>query len=264
MPRYSLLIATALAGAVAATAQVGLRHAHSDTIFVMERVPGGLDSLGRTFIIIEGDTLHTSFIPDPYGPKHTGPLTDEDYTDIADYIGVEPAAIRAVVDIETGRTRRGFHAEGKPVINFDLSVFRRAAARRGIKLSKHKSSPALQPVNIRKYGSQQAAQQARLDAAMAIDSIAAIESTFWGMFQIGGFNYKLCGAESRDEFIRLMSRSEYDQLRLFASYLVNTGLLEHLKSKNWAAFARRYNGPSYAARGYHTRMAEAYRKHSRK
>ena len=41
----------------------------------------------------------------------------------------------------------------------------------------------------------------------------------------------------------------------------NTGLLKHLRAKNWAAFARLYNGPAYASRGYHTRMAAAYKKY---
>lgn len=239
-------------------------HTAPDHAFVMNDFVAGIDSLGRTFIIIEGDTLHTSFLPDPDAVPHSGPLTEADFNEIAGILGVEAAAIRAIVEIETGKTHKGFHAPGKPIINFDLPVFRRAAARRGINLGRHSSSPALQPVNIRKYGGQQAAQQARLDAAMAIDSIAAIESTFWGMFQIGGFNWKLCGMPSREDFVKMMSRSEYDQLRLFANYMENTGLLKHLKNKNWAAFARIYNGPSYAARGYHTRMAAAYRKYSAK
>lgn len=259
--RRTALAIILLSAIATALAQVGLRPKTADTIFVYERIPGGNDSLGRSFIIIEGDTLHTSFIPDLTAIFHSGPLTPEDYAQVALSIGVEPAAIRAVVEIETGRTRRGFHAEGKPILNFDLPVFRRTAARRGIDLSKYGNSPALQPVNIRKYGSQQAAQQARFDAALAIDSVAAIESTFWGMFQIGGFNYRLCGTQSHEEFLELMSRSEYDQLKLFANYIVNTGLLKYLKAKNWAAFARIYNGPRYAARNYHTRLASAYAKY---
>ncbi len=242
--------------------QMAAWRTEGDTIFVMEKLPGGVDSLGRTFIIIEGDTLHTSFIPDPF--RHTGPLRESDFEEIARELEVEVAAIKAIVEIETGKTHKGFHAEGLPVINFDQAMFKRAAARRGINLSKYKSSEALKPLNIAKYGNQQAAQQARLDAAMAIDSIAAIESTFWGMFQIGGFNWKLCGAPSRADFVDMMSQSEYDQLRLFADYMRNTGLLTHLQKKNWAAFARIYNGPSYAARGYHTRMAAAYRKYAGK
>ena len=235
-----------------------------DTIYVYDREGVNVDSLGRTFIIINDDTLHTSFIPRPEAFYHSGPLVEKDFQDIARELGVETAAIKAIVDIETGRTRRGLNAPGFPVINFDLPVFRRAAARRGIDLSKHASSPALQPVNIGKYGSQQKAQKVRLDAAMAIDSIAAIESTFWGMFQVGGFNWELSGAASREEFVEMMSRSEYDQLSLFANYIRNTGLLKYLKNKNWASFARVYNGPSYAARGYHTRLAEAYRRHKQK
>lgn len=232
-----------------------------DTIFIFERTPGGKDSLGRTFIIIENDTLHTSFIPDPFA--HSGPLREEDFEEIAREIDVETAAIKAIVEIETGKTHRGFHTDGKPIINFDLTLFRRAAARRGINLSKYKDSPAFKPVDIRKYGSQQAAQHARLDAAMAIDSIAAIESTFWGLFQIGGFNWKLAGAPNREAFVEKMSKSEYEQLRIFADFMNNTGLLKHLRSKNWAAFARLYNGPAYASRGYHTRMATAYKKYKK-
>lgn len=220
------------------------------------------DSLDREIMIFNGDTIHTSFLPPPPDMPHFGPLTDEDYREIALELGIEPAAIRAVVEIETGKTTRGFYADSHPIINFDLPLFRRVAARRGINLGKYTVShpEAFAAPDIKKYGSQQRAQQARLDAAMDIDSIAAIESTFWGMFQIGGFNWKLCGAESHMDFVRLMQRSEYDQLRLFANYIRNTGLLQHLKTKNWAAFAKIYNGPSYASRGYHTRLAAAYRR----
>lgn len=232
-----------------------------DTLYVYDRAGVETDSLGRTFIVIDQDTLHTSFLPDPVLLWHSGPLTDSDYDRVAEELGVETAAIKAVVEIETGRTRRGFDASGAAIINFDLPVFRRAAARRGINLARHSQSTALKPVDAKRYGSHQAAQHARLEAAMQIDSIAAIESTFWGMFQIGGFNWRLCGASSHNDFVKRMKRSEYDQLQLFANYIRNTGLLKYLKSKNWAAFARIYNGPSYIARAYHTRMAAAYRKH---
>ena len=233
-----------------------------DTLYVYDTMGVEVDSLGRSYIIIDNDTLHTAFLPQPE-LRPIGPLRDSDYDEIAAELGIETAAIRAVVEIETGKQHKGFNADGTAIINFDLPVFRRAAARRGVNLSKHSKSEALKPVNITKYGSQQAAQHARLEAAMQIDSVAAVESTFWGMFQIGGFNWKLCGAASREEFVERMKRSEYDQLSLFANYIRNTGLLQHLKNKNWAAFARIYNGPSYASRGYHTRMAAAYRKYKK-
>ncbi len=219
----------------------------------------GVDSFGRPYIIIEGDTIHAAYLPGIV-PEKSRPLDDDDYRRVAEELGVEPAAIKAVVSIEAGTTQRGFYAEGKPVINFDLSVFRTMAARRNVNLGKYSRSHAVvfNRPNKAKYGSYQKAQQARLDAAMTIDSISAIHGTFWGMFQIGGFNWKRCGASSVQDFVERMSSSEQEQLALFASFIRNSGLLEALRNKNWSAFARGYNGPAYASRGYHTKLANAY------
>ena len=193
-------------------------------------------------------------------------LTDEDFREVAEELGVEVAAIKAVVEIEAGAKHEGFWANGKPIINFDLSMFRKFAARNKINLSRYQRSHAVvfAKPNRARYGSYQAAQQARLDAARTIDDKTAIEGTFWGMFQLGGFNWKVCGTSSPDEFVRLMSRSERDQLELFAEFIRETGMLPLLKAKNWSAFARRFNGPTYARRGYHTRLARAYAKHKAK
>ncbi len=190
------------------------------------------------------------------------PLSEEDYRKAAERLGVETAVIKAVVEIEAGRKHNGFHASGMPLINFDLTMFRRAAAKRGIKLSKYTRShrEVFARPDIRRYGSRQAAQHARLAGAMSIDSTAAIEGTFWGMFQIGGFNWKKCGASSREDFVMRMSRSEQDQLDLFVSFVINGGMNRFLRKKDWAGFARRYNGPSYRKRRYHTRMANAYKR----
>lgn len=192
-------------------------------------------------------------------------LTEDDYQEVADMLGVEPAAVKAVVEIEAGPSHQGFSEAGKPLINFDFSMFNQFARRNGVNLSKYRKSHPLvfSAPSARKYGSRQAAQNARLRAARTIDERTAIEGTFWGMFQIGGFNWRKCGAKNINDFVDRMSRSERDQLELFANFLKTTGLDKQLKAKNWAAFARGYNGPSYARRGYHTRMARAYAKYSK-
>lgn len=192
-------------------------------------------------------------------------LTDEDYAAVAEELGIEVATMKAVVEIEAGKSHQGFYKPGMPIINFDLTMFRRMATKRGVNLTKyHKSHPTVfaRP-NVRKHGSHQGAQHARLTEAMKINTPLAIEGTFWGMFQIGGFNWKKCGAASIEEFAERMSRSEREQLELFARFIENSGLLKHLQNKNWRAFARGYNGASYARRGYHTRLAAAYAKHSK-
>lgn len=198
-------------------------------------------------------------------PEEILRLTEDDYREVAEMLGVETAAIKAVVDIEAGKQHQGFFAPGKPLVNFDLSMFRQHARRNGINLSRYSRTHAVvfSSPNARRYGSTQAAQQERLRTARTIDNKTAVQGTFWGMFQIGGFNWKICGCESIDEFVERMSRSERDQLELFAEFIKNSGLLPALKSKNWAAFARRYNGASYASRGYHTRMAAAYARHKK-
>lgn len=208
-----------------------------------------------------GDTIMLSVEP---AQRH-GRLTEEDFKEVAEELGIEIAAIKAVVEIEAGKTHQGFWSEGKPLINFDLTIFRKMAAKNKVSLA---AATRQYPVifsrpNIAKYGSQQAGQQARLDAARKVHDLSGIEGTFWGMFQIGGFNWRKCGASSPDEFVELMSRSERDQLELFANFIRNTGLLKHLQNKNWAAFAKGYNGPSYASRGYHTRLANAYARYKK-
>lgn len=216
----------------------------------------------REFIVVGVDTVHLSFHL-PKAEERHGPLTETDFEEVAAELGVEVAAVKAVVEIEAGREHKGFWTEGKPLINFDLTTYRKMAQRHGINLSKYSSSHPLifNRPDTKRFGSQQAAQQARLDQALSIDTVSAIEGTFWGMFQIGGFNWRQSGTDSPQQFMELMQRSERDQLELFAEFITRTGLLPHLKSKNWAAFARGYNGPSYAARGYHTRLASAYAKH---
>ncbi|MDE6369252.1 MAG: N-acetylmuramidase family protein [Muribaculaceae bacterium] len=212
------------------------------------------------YIVINGDTLRFDFPAEIRGQV----LTESDYEEVARDLGVEVAAIKAIVDIETGHIHRGFNPDDSPVINFDLNVFRTMAARRKIPLANYvKTHPLVfERPDARRFGSQQAAQHQRLAQAMDIDTVAAIQGTFWGMFQIGGFNWQRCGTSSPQEFADLMSRNERDQLNLFAEFIKTSGLLKHLSSKNWSAFARGYNGPSYASHGYHTRLASAYKKHS--
>ena len=223
-------------------------------------------------IIEPSDTLHYSIAEsgdtimlavDP--ALRSGRLTERDYIEVAEELGIEVATIKAVVDIEAGQDHKGFWAEGKPIINFDLSVFRKMAKRNGVNLAHAaKTHPVIfASPNTKKYGSYQAAQQARLDAAREVDNKTAIEGTFWGMFQIGGSHWKLFDFQSPDEFVEMMSRSERDQLELFATFITKSGMLPALKTKNWAAFARKYNGAGYARKGYHKRMAKAYAKYSK-
>ncbi len=191
--------------------------------------------------------------PEADSLRYSG-LTEADFQLVAEELGVEVAAIKAVVQIEAGSRMQGFWAPGIPVINFDRTMYRRFASKAP---SKAGAKGEKIPEGLTGYAK---AEWTQLINARRHNAQGANMGTFWGMFQIGGFNYKLCGCDSVDEFVRLMSYSELEQLELFAAFIVNTKMVDDLKAKRWAAFARKYNGPSYARRGYHTKMAAAYKK----
>lgn len=218
-------------------------------------------------IAAKTDTVIAStFTPDTLNDDRYTRLTDADYRRIADELGIEVATIKAVSDIEAGKSHVGFFEPGKPVINFDRAIFTRRLSRAKINITKARASHpvAFAKVNVRKYGSYGKAQYARLQSGMEVSNDIAKESTFWGMFQIGGFNWRKCGAKSVDEFVDLMSESEAMQLELFARFIRSNGMDKYLKTKNWSAFARAYNGGNYAKKRYHKRLAAAYAKYSKK
>lgn len=182
-------------------------------------------------------------------------LSDEDFKIVADELGVEVAAIKAVVRIEAGTSLQGFLAPGVPVVNFDRSMYNKARPTSNIK------APASEKVPAGITNAHGKKEWTQLVAARKQNLEKANMGTFWGMFQIGGFNYKLCGCKTVQEFVDRMSYSEFEQLQLFANFITNTGMLKDLQNKNWAGFARKYNGASYKSRGYHTKMANAYAKY---
>lgn len=181
-------------------------------------------------------------------------LTDEDFARVAEELSVESAAIKAVVSIEAGAAMKGFWAPGVPIVNFDRSMYNRYASRAA---SKAGDKNAKVPAGLSGYALK---EWTELTNARKVNAQGANLGTFWGMFQIGGFCYKTCDCETIDEFVQKMSTSEFEQLELFAAFIKNSGYVKDLRVKNWAGFARKYNGPSYARRGYHTKMASAYSK----
>ncbi len=182
-------------------------------------------------------------------------LTEEDYLQVAEELGVEVAAIKAVVKIEAGAKLEGFWAPGVPVANYSEKLFTRYSKKgSGRKISDGKVPKGLTGYALKEWTGLINARKKNADAADM--------GTYWGMFQIGGAYYQLCGCESVEEMVEKMCESEHAQLELFATFIKNAGMLESLRKKDWAAFARKYNGPSYAKRGYHTRMAKEYAKYS--
>jgi conserved hypothetical protein len=190
-------------------------------------------------------------------------LTNEKIADIARENQIDPAALLAVKDVESNGG--GFLPTGKPKILFEGHIFYRLLTpllnlARLNQLCKQYPNVVYPTWNRSKYfGGER--EYIRLTTAININRAAALKSASWGMFQVMGMNYAQCGCKDIEEFVDKMKSSEEDQLMLTIKFLKNNSLLFYLNNHNWASFARSYNGPSYAANKYDTKLAQAYSKY---
>jgi hypothetical protein len=187
-------------------------------------------------------------------------LTDADFARAAKELNVEVAAIHAVAEVEAAGA--GFLPDGRPAILYEAHIFHKhtkgahatAKDRRGVSLS----SPTW---NRSLYGATGAAQHNRYEDARALNPDAANKACSWGTFQILGENHKACGFETSQEFVDAMwNGGAAAHLDAFVSFIKANKLDGALRAKNWAAFARGYNGPGYAQNRYDQKMAQAYAK----
>ena len=185
-------------------------------------------------------------------------LSSSDIRKAAEQIGVEPCVVKAVVDVESGG--EGFLPDGRVKILFEGHVFWKELQKRGIDpapLSAKYPNIVYPKWDKSKYKGG-AAEHERLSSAELIHEEAALCSTSWGLFQIMGFNHRAAGFRSVQDFVVDQAVSEAVQLESFCEFMRNEGLILFLKGLDWAGFARRYNGPGYAANQYDVKLRKAY------
>ena len=180
-------------------------------------------------------------------------LRECDFITAAKLLNCEVAAIKAVAEVESAGG--GFLNDGKPKILFEGHEFYKRTN------GKHGVSNISYPKWISTYYNQN--QYERLDKAAKLDRTAALESASWGKFQVMGYHWKSLGYVSLQAFINAMYSNETEHLMAFVKYVQVNGLADELRRKDWAGFARGYNGPSYAKNKYDVKMANAYKKYSK-
>jgi hypothetical protein len=177
---------------------------------------------------------------------------------IAKRLGVEPAALLAVAEIESaGNPFANVHGKPMPLIRWECHYFFRLLPpdlrQRGV--AAHLAHPVAGTIP------NPASQQSRYDMlarGKAIHEVAALSSCSWGMGQVMGAHWKSLGFRSVQEFVRTACSGVAGQTELMARFIQTNGLTTDLKRKNWAGFARAYNGSGYKANAYDTKMGRAY------
>ncbi len=178
----------------------------------------------------------------------------------AKQFGVETAVLLAIQSIESGGN--GYLADGRPKILFEGHHFwkhLKEAGKDPAKLVKGNEDVLYQKWDKTKYKGG-AAEYTRLDKAKAIDETAALKSASWGEFQIMGFNHSEAGYSDVQSMVESMKRPGGGQLKALLGFMKSENLLKHVQGdkKDWAAFAKGYNGPGYKDNKYDTKLQAAY------
>jgi hypothetical protein len=177
---------------------------------------------------------------------------------IARNLELELEALLAIAEVESGG--KGFAivaGRPEPLIRFEGHYFDRrlSAANRQRARADGLASPAAGAVANPKT---QAGRWALLERACAIDARAANESVSWGIGQVMGAHWAWLGYADVHALVSEARGGVAGQVRLMARYIEKAGLAAAVRSRDWEAFARGYNGPQYRRHGYHRKIAAAY------
>lgn len=187
------------------------------------------------------------------------PMQPDDIATVAEEIGVEEAALRAVLTVESSGS--GFDKAGRPKALFERHYFFKQLTPHPVELDQAVAMGLAYPKwGEKPYPKGSDAVYAEIEAAYEINKTAALMSTSWGLGQIMGANFKAAGCASVEQMVTQAMDSEIYQLRHMAGFIKSSGLLPKLQSLDWPAFARGYNGPGYAKNQYDVKLAAAYSK----
>lgn len=184
---------------------------------------------------------------------------------IAKKINIEPALLQSVIDTETGTVGAFIKGTNKPTILFEGHIFYKRLKEHGLNpdLYIKGNEDILYKAWTKQYYKTGLKEWERLERAKKIHQDSANESASWGLAQIMGFNYKMCNCTDINEFVHKMSDSEDSQLELFAYFIYNNkSMYNALKAKNWAQFAKLYNGSGYKQNRYDEKLAKNYFKYA--
>jgi hypothetical protein len=166
--------------------------------------------------------------------------------------------LRAVAEVECAGS--GFDAQGRPRMLPEPHVFWRELGEAKRKLAE------TQGLAYPRWGTRPypADSYLRLTLMLKIDRPAALRSASWGLGQIMGFNHRLAGYASVEDMVAAFCDDEEHHLEAMVRFIQSEHLDDDLRRHDWSGFARGYNGAGYASHGYHTKLAAAHARWSRR
>lgn len=167
-------------------------------------------------------------------------LSKSDKIELAEKFDIEYRALCAVLKVESAG--RGFSKDGRIKIQFEPYHFQKYAG-----------------VRIKNGVENQKSEYEAYFKAIEISEEAAMLSTSWGLGQIMGFNHIRAGHKRVQDMVVIFNNSEYYQLEGMLNFIKSNGkMYAALIGKNWATFAKYYNGKYYKRFSYDTKLETAY------
>lgn len=193
--------------------------------------------------------------------------SEEAFINAAKLIGCRVAMIKAFAQVESGKDG-AFLDSGEPVILFERHKFHKFTnGRYGGEYIRDLSVPLeVSGISFPKPGGYGpvSIQHKKLQHASKFDRESALKSCSWGLFQLMGFNYTLCGFDTLQQFINAMYESVDRHLEGFVSFILTNpkkirgkNLRQALIDEDCKTAAEIYNGPGYAKNKYDVKLKKA-------
>lgn len=189
-------------------------------------------------------------------------LSTNDFIKAAADLRIEVAAIKAVHFVESKGA--AFFPDGFPTILFERHKFWKHADKSKRAEWREQFPSICNPKATERggYGTHHE-QRIKFNHAFELDKDAAMMSCSWGAFQELGENFEDLGFETVGAFVDKMKQSEAAQMGIFVASIKHRGLADELRRRDWAGFARNYNGAGYRKFNYDGQIEDAYTKFSK-
>jgi hypothetical protein len=183
------------------------------------------------------------------------PLTEPGFGDVSQALGGNACSLWALITVETSGF--GFLLDRRPKILFEQHWFHRLTNGRFDATDPDISSP--QPGYPRGVD-----QYQRLGKAFALDKMAALGSTSWGLGQIMGFHASRLDYRDAADMVGRFCDGEDAQLDGILRFIAHDTRLESaFRAREWASVALRYNGPDYSKNEYDSKLSYHFDKYTR-
>lgn len=177
--------------------------------------------------------------------------THSDFEYAASHLNVDVATVKAVWEVEAAG--RPFRSDNTVERRFEPHHFPKECWKI-IGFSPNGKAPWRASLALSR-----SARETMFDRAAKLDLEAACSATSWGGPQIMGFNATPCGFTSARVMVEFMAESEGNQISCFVQFCRDQGLATYLRARDWAGFARRYNGNGQVS-AYAGKLEAAYRR----